>query len=320
MNHNKTRDVINVENESNKNFHTIDSKSSPRLSIKKYKDRNSKSIYSNNNVYSKMTTKNGVSFIDKIKNQSKKSHLHNEEDYSRFINDIMSNYKNDQYNKNRDDEYLMNMSLEEENEIKLNLKQNQINNSYGYLGTSENSIMKVEVKDFDYKNPFESLKTLKKNKVIYDNINVSFLNRQKMFYDRALVGINRHLKLKATLPKVKVSNLMPKGIDLSQIVNTANMMSPSSPNNIKQYNNQDSSGKKSAKKNKNKKNEVIIQASQIISSSNNLQLYANYVYANKNFPEGREQFTLNYNLVDLVLYGGIASNKNNNIWSLDPSK
>jgi len=49
-----------------------------------------------------------------------------------------------------------------------------------------------------------------------------------------------------------------------------------------------------------------------------MELYAYYKYSFKNFPEGREQFTFDYNLSDLILFGGIVTNKNNHIWILDP--
>lgn len=51
------------------------------------------------------------------------------------------------------------------------------------------------------------------------------------------------------------------------------------------------------------------------------ELYATYKYSFKNFPEGREQFSFKHNLIDIVLFGGLGMNKNNNfIWTLDPSK
>ena len=49
------------------------------------------------------------------------------------------------------------------------------------------------------------------------------------------------------------------------------------------------------------------------------ELYAEYKYSNKIFPEGREQFTFKYNLVDVVMFGGLIMNKNNNnLWTFDP--
>ena len=51
------------------------------------------------------------------------------------------------------------------------------------------------------------------------------------------------------------------------------------------------------------------------------EFYAEYKYSTKIFPEGREQFSLKYNLVDCVMFGGLVTNKNNNyVWKLDPCR
>jgi len=50
-----------------------------------------------------------------------------------------------------------------------------------------------------------------------------------------------------------------------------------------------------------------------------LEMYGYYVYSNKLFPEGREQFSFNYDNIDAILYGGLITNKSNKVWKLDPS-
>lgn len=51
----------------------------------------------------------------------------------------------------------------------------------------------------------------------------------------------------------------------------------------------------------------------------NTNMYAYYVYSNKLFPEGREQFSFCYDNFDAIIYGGLVTNKSNKIWKLDPS-
>ena len=51
-----------------------------------------------------------------------------------------------------------------------------------------------------------------------------------------------------------------------------------------------------------------------------MELYACYKTGQKNFPEGREQFAFNYNISEIILFGGIVTNKSNNVWVLDPCK
>jgi len=73
---------------------------------------------------------------------------------------------------------------------------------------------------------------------------------------------------------------------------------------------------KERRKNKKRKDEIRIKNK--IMRQDDMELYAYYKYSFKNFPEGREQFTFDYNLSDLILFGGIVTNKNNHIWILDP--
>jgi hypothetical protein len=53
--------------------------------------------------------------------------------------------------------------------------------------------------------------------------------------------------------------------------------------------------------------------------NDNFELFAYYQYSKTNFPEGREQFSLNYNPYYLILFGGISSKSFNDSWILDPS-
>lgn len=50
------------------------------------------------------------------------------------------------------------------------------------------------------------------------------------------------------------------------------------------------------------------------------EIFAYYNYCYKKFPPGREQFSFSIGGDDIVLYGGVHSNKNNSIWGLNPSK
>lgn len=50
-----------------------------------------------------------------------------------------------------------------------------------------------------------------------------------------------------------------------------------------------------------------------------LEMYGYYVYSQKLFPEGREQFSFSYDNIDAIVYGGLITNKSNKVWKLDPS-
>ena len=47
-------------------------------------------------------------------------------------------------------------------------------------------------------------------------------------------------------------------------------------------------------------------------------MYAHYIYCNKLFPEGREQFTFSYDNGEAIVFGGLITNKSNKVWRFDP--
>lgn len=62
----------------------------------------------------------------------------------------------------------------------------------------------------------------------------------------------------------------------------------------------------------------MVQFFEIPNNKEYTELYSYYVYPNKIFPEGREQFTFSYDGVNGILLGGLGSNKSNILWKLDP--
>ncbi len=54
--------------------------------------------------------------------------------------------------------------------------------------------------------------------------------------------------------------------------------------------------------------------------SESIKLYGCYLFPKNNYPECREQFALKYDYSDILLFGGLSSNKNVNIWSLNVGK
>jgi len=70
-----------------------------------------------------------------------------------------------------------------------------------------------------------------------------------------------------------------------------------------------------------KKSKDISTALPHIPQSGNLKLLAYYKYPNKNFPEGREQFSVFLRTNEIFISGGISSNmKSLSIWSLNLEK
>lgn len=51
-----------------------------------------------------------------------------------------------------------------------------------------------------------------------------------------------------------------------------------------------------------------------------IELYVQYLYSSKIFPEGREQFTFSYDNGEAILFGGLITNKSTKLWKFNPEK
>ena len=70
-----------------------------------------------------------------------------------------------------------------------------------------------------------------------------------------------------------------------------------------------------------KKTKDIASTLPHIPQNGNLKLLSYYKYPNKNFPEGREQFSVFLRNNEIIISGGISSNmKSLTIWSLNLEK
>ena len=137
------------------------------------------------------------------------------------------------------------------------------------------SLIKINIPfDQNYQNPFQSLRILKKNNFIFDDIKKSTENYQINLFKNSIKFIETQTLKK--MPKIKISLINSKT-------------------------------KKKKLENKN----FFPQK-----KSNNFFGY--YFYCNKNFPETREQFSLNLVQKNLFLLGGISSKISNfQLWKLN---
>lgn len=241
--------------------------------------------------------------------------------FNTLITDTMTNYRTES----------MTLDAEETQHQQDNSNYNKRNGvftrgNFFKFAQAENSFIKIDVKNKDYKNPEDSQKIINKNKIIYKNIINSSINFQRLYYDKTIDDITKVEKFYKKMPKIRISNLFPKTIN--------NFIGDSRNNNTQNFEkknnflsedlaekdidvvNKDKSPKKENKK--IKKNEGINLKNKIIRTGE-VELYAYYKNSTKDFPEGREQFIFDNNLIDIALFGGIVTNKNNNVWSLDPS-
>ena len=202
----------------------------------------------------------------------------------------------------------------------------------------DSSTIRVGIKLKDYISPLDSLDIINTNRFIYDNINSSLVHIQKLFYNKAIKSIENYEKTNKKMLKIKVSSLGvgPKNKESGGLKKFSSIIAETVNEEIEKEDNEEvydeitqnyldkkkekekEKEKLKQKKSKNKKNDLLAKIR--ITKLDDWELYGTYKYSLKNFPEGREQFSLRYNSIDAVLFGGMVSNKNNYLWTLDPSK
>ena len=174
-----------------------------------------------------------------------------------------------------------------------------LNSLYANRGlptSNEQSRLKVTIPEQEYPNPFQSLGVIKANRHLYDEISKDFLYRQSDLFNRKILDIqkykNKFGSVKVQKTTVSASNNKPM-YDIPVIDLTD-------------------------KKDKHKENIGLMH---ILPQNGVLKLFTYYKYPNKNFPEGREQFSLFSKGNEILISGGITINmKTLTIWSLNLEK
>ena len=151
--------------------------------------------------------------------------------------------------------------------------------------------LKININDINYKNPFQSLNVINDNYSVFNEINKDVLVRQRNLYDKTVERLEGNLlKFNIKMPKIKVSNLNPKiGNEISMI----NLID-------------------------NKEENKSTNMFPVIPSTGELKLFSYFRYPNKNFPEGRQQFSLCIKDNNIIISGGLSSTmKTMQLWSLN---
>lgn len=165
--------------------------------------------------------------------------------------------------------------------------------SRGYSGygfnLNEESMLKVNVPKYEYKNPYQSIGVIKSNKLVHDEISKNFLERQYALYGNSIKEVEGYtMKYKVKMPKIKAVPLMPRITSDIPVIDCVD----------------------------DKKKKDLPALPPI--PQNGLKLFAYYRYPNKNFPEGREQFSLCLNGGEIYLVGGMSSvMRTMDVWSFN---
>ena len=170
-----------------------------------------------------------------------------------------------------------------------NISEEKINKNNNKSISVSKSKLKININDINYKNPFQSLNIINDNNLVFNEISKDVLVRQRNLYDKCVEQLQGNLsKFNIKMPKVKVSKLNPKMGDEISMINLVN--------------------------NENDKNMFPV----IPHTSRDLKLFAYFRYAHKNFPEGRQQFSLCTKESNIIMSGGLSSNmKTMQLWSLN---
>ena len=164
----------------------------------------------------------------------------------------------------------------------------------GLASKNEESNLKINVDQKEYPNPYQSLGIIKHNYHIYNEMSKDFLFRQTDLFKKQINHIQKHQSvLKAKMPNLHVTGQSSKdNFDIPVVDLTEE---------------------------KDKKDDEA--SLPILPHTGNLRLFCYYRYPNKNFPEGKEQFSIFLRDKEIFICGGLSVfMKGMGIWSLNLEK
>ena len=207
--------------------------------------------------------------------------------YKETVESSLNNYMMDSENK-IDDKYFKHFSpnrfinKKDQLLLKRTYKSNKKFFDHALTPRNEESNMKITINQKQYPNPFQSLAVIKHNCFIFDEVNKDFLKRQGDLFKQKILKIKKYnKKYRIKMPKIHISNFSRVPIEIPLVDLTEDKDKKSFPE-FKNITNKQKKG-------------------------GSVRLYAYYRYPNKNFPEGREQFSLflsNNNRI--YICGGLA--------------
>ena len=166
----------------------------------------------------------------------------------------------------------------------------------GLASINEDSNMKINIDHKEYPNPYQSLGVIKHNYHIYNQISKDFLFRQTDLFKEQINNIKKYQTvLQVKMPNMHVSGATNKdNYDIPVVDLTEE---------------------------KDKKDEANNNTLPILPHTGQLRLFCYYRYPNKNFPEGKEQFSIFIRDKEIIICGGLSAfMKGMGIWSLNIEK
>ena len=209
-------------------------------------------------------------------------------EYDSLQNNSLNKYFSEDKKKTIKTENVDEKDMSKNNNNKIGNKNNKILiNIKKFLNRNHSSsTIQINSPKKSFESPSQSLKIINCNNDIFNNISKDSLIRQQILYNNSVKSFEKYAnKFRIKMPKIKTSKVNSKITDDIHLIE----------------------GKK-------KLEEVLPP----IPSNGDLRLYSYFIYPKKNFPEGREQFSICIKDTNILLSGGTSSNmKEMNFWILD---
>jgi len=226
--------------------------------------------------------------------QFKQEIISNNEQYMQKLNDLMKDYK---YEVIDPHSYIREYSSITKKPLTRNISSGKaLHNSV------DDPLIKIDIKEEEFSNPALSKLAIDKNKNIYETI-------MKTINSRSLILQGQFLKEHVDLTNI---NDILKNVKVSQLISRRSL--------LQDFKNRD-------KNSKNRKDGQNVNLPNLFKprlmydrETLTCKMLGRYIYYGKNFPEGRDQFSLTIEGSDIVLFGGIVTNQSNHIWRLDANK
>ena len=168
----------------------------------------------------------------------------------------------------------------------------------GLASVNKENNTKVNIEQKEYPNPYQSLGVIKHNYHIYNEISKDFLFRQTGLFKEHINTIQKYQDILLTkMPNMHVSEPVVKDNFEIPVVDMI--------------------------EDKDKENKDKDSILPMIPHAGSLRLFSYYRYPNRNFPEGKEQFSIYLKEKEkkVIICGGLSANmKGMSIWSLDLEK
>ena len=257
--------------------------------IKKRKIRDNENVKSENEI-------SIDKILSEIKKKNKNSHKITKDfnQYTENLEKSMNGYQmsypqeEDEY----DSDYLHLNKYINKVDKELFRKIHNYNNNYGNTNkdiSSKVSHIKIGVNQMEYPNPIKSLGIIRNNHYIYSELNKNNLTRQSESFNKQIEEIN-HINLiyGKKMPKVHITDILLKEPSNIPLINIA------------------------------KKKKSVNILSYLEKAKKDLKFFSYYKYPVKNFPEGREQYSICRQDNDIIITGGISTKmKTLAIWRLN---